>query len=75
MSRVLFLFVLLIAIVAMLAPAGVGHTDDTVLVALGMVVLTIQATILSSVARRSDAQPVPLLALRLFRAPPSSRAF
>ncbi len=75
MRRTLFLFVLLVAVFATLALWTAAHTHDAVLTALGFVVPTIQVTVVSSVATRSDAQPVSLLSLHAFRAPPSSPAF
>jgi hypothetical protein len=73
--RALLLFVLLAAIIAALAPAGMGHAYDVVLTAFGFAVPTIQITAVRSVATQSDAQPAALVSLHAFRAPPASSAF
>jgi hypothetical protein len=75
MRRALALFLLLVAVFAMFAPSGAAHAHDAVLIALGLVVPTIHITVVRLVATRSEAQPVALLSLHAFRAPPSFSAF
>lgn len=64
--------VLCIALVvfAVFVPAAAGTLVDALLVALWLVVPAIVATIVRRTAARSDKQPVALLSLILFRAPP-----
>ena len=53
-------------------PAGVPDTVWTVLTPLGLVVPTTEPLAIARTASRSDEQPVALLTLALFRAPPVS---
>ncbi len=57
---------------AVSAPGAASHVVAVVLTPLALVVPAVLITIVRREAARSDAQPVALLSLVLFRAPPST---
>lgn len=54
-------------------PAGLADSVWIALTPLGLVVPTLDATIVARAASRCDDQPVSLLSLVLLRAPPAPR--
>jgi hypothetical protein len=75
MRRALLLLLLFAAIIAALAPAGMGRAYDIVLTAFALVVPTIQVSEVRSAATDSDVQPAALVSLHAFRAPPATSSF
>jgi hypothetical protein len=65
-------FCIALVVFAVFVPAVAGTLADAPLVALWLVVPAIIATIVRRTAARSDQQPVALLSLILFRAPPAA---
>jgi fatty acid desaturase len=67
-------FCIALVVFAAFVPAAAGTLVNAILVALWLVVPAIVGTILRRAASRSDQQPVALLSLIFFRAPPAHAA-
>jgi hypothetical protein len=69
--KIVAVFCIALVVFAVCVPAAAGTFVDAMLVALWLVVPAIVVTIVRRTASRSDQQPVALLSLILFRAPPA----
>ena len=70
----LVLFGLAVVVFAAFVPALVSSAPTAILTPLWIVVLAVSIVVVRRTAARCDDQPVALLSLSLFRAPPSRLA-
>lgn len=74
MRKIVAIACIALVVFAVSAPGAASHVVAVVLTPVGLVVPAVLITVVRREAARSDVQPVALLSLVLFRAPPSESA-